>query len=127
MLHFMKGSPITKIKPFPKRNKLGIETLAILVDDVPKNLILIKEYPMDTWNDVLGFQKSNKGRFVDQRETLYDFPESNFHSTNERPAIMDGLLAAEGDRIITKNYDVYKVIGYRGNKLKERSVLIVDD
>lgn len=98
----------------PAGNRFQIKTSIILMDKVSPQYIVEKVGVLDFWNEISGFfhkyQKRNK--VYDLRETEWEIPNDVEFADVFAASIGSQFIAVVGDRIVDKDYNVWKVIGF---------------
>ena len=113
----LKGIEPIHFTPIHAGNHLHVKLYVCIMDDIPPNLIVNQECEFYHWDEVENFFKLHKGNIKDYRKTDWNIP--NIELTKDKVYVTsNGPVFTFGDKIITKDYKVYKVCGTSNNKTK---------
>lgn len=103
----------TNVPYVPAGNRFQIKTSIILMDQVSPQYIVEKVGVLDFWNEISGFfhKYQHSRKIYDLRETDWEIPDVEF-ADKYAASIGDQFIAVVGDRIVDKDYNVWKVIGF---------------
>lgn len=101
----------TNYEAFIGHNVDGSYNHLYLMDEAPSDKYHLElEETLDWWNDIEGYFMANeKNGIKDCRKTDYEIPNV---SNIEKREIDSSLLLTIGDRVLDKEYNVYKVTGF---------------
>lgn len=111
-------SNILKELDFPN-TPMRFRNYTCLLDELPENVITKKERKFESFVEMREYFTEYEDKILDYRNTDWEVPYIKKHTRNI--VLTDKCpLFTFGDRIITKDYEVHKVIGFntgRGTKL----------
>lgn len=105
----------------PAGNRFQIKTSIILMDKVSSRYIVEQVGTLDFWNEVSGFfhKYQHRNKIYDLRETDWEIPEDIEFADIYSASIGDQFIAVVGDRIVDKEYNVWKIIGFHNQSGSE--------
>lgn len=105
----------------PAGNRFQIKTSIILMDKVSSRYIVEQVGTLDFWNEVSGFfhKYQHRNKIYDLRETGWEIPEDIEFADIYSASIGDQFIAVVGDRIVDKEYNVWKIIGFHNQSGSE--------
>ena len=108
-------APSFNVPRVPRANRFRMKSSIIVMDDVPNNYIVNKIGTLDFWNEIEGFfLKNSTIPTYDLRTTDWELPSISF-ADKSKVTIGDYFAMCVGDRIVDKEYNIYKVVGFHNN------------
>ena len=111
----IKGAmtPSLDVPKVPRANRFGMRTSIFVMDEIPSSYIVEKVGTLDFWNEIEGFFLKNFGvPTYDLRKESWELPELIRFSELEKISIGEYKCTCVGDRVVDKEYDVYKIVGF---------------
>lgn len=105
----------------PAGNRFHIKISIILMDKVASRYIVEKVGVLDSWNEVSGFfhKYQHRNKIYDLRETCWEVPSDVEFADIYAASIGSQFIAVVGDRIVDKDYNVWKIIGFHNQNGSE--------